>query len=58
MCVCVRGSWLGLGMAGDEARVKEDGEKEREARGWTALGSSKGTEGDWMGQLLPWGPPA
>ena len=56
--MCVRGSWLGLGMAGDEARVKEDGEKEREARGWTALGSSKGTEGDWMGQPLPWGPPA
>ena len=49
---------MGVGRAEDEGRVKEDGEKKREARGRTALGSSKGTEGDQMGQPLPWGPPA
>ena len=36
---------MGVGMAGDEGRVKEDGKKKREARGQTALGSLKGTEG-------------
>ena len=35
---------MGVGMAGDEGRVKEDGKKKREARGQTALGSLKGTE--------------